>query len=254
MSRGPSRQPATPPAPWPLDGALGYSGWLYRRLTHLAASWLFGLPALTALRLFARTEVRGREHVARVRPPLLVVSNHQSLIDSHVVCLLIGLWPHGLLHEWIVPYHTPEWANFMTSRPARWLHLALRCVPVHRGAGLHQPGLERVIALLQRRRSVAYMFPEGTRSRSGEVGRATPGVGRVLVRSGCSVLPVRLWGMGEVLPVGARWPRPGRRVRVRVAPVLGPEVFSGFADNPRGWQGAAERALREVEQMAWEAS
>ena len=247
-----SPRPAAPPA-WPLRGALGYAGWAYRRLTHIFSAWTFGLPALGLLRLLWRTEVRGRDNVAGVRAPLLVVSNHQSLIDSHVVCLLIGLWPHGLLREWLVPYHTPERANFMASGWARWLHLALRCVPLERGAGVHQAGVEQVIALLQGRRSLAYMFPEGTRTRSGDIGRATPGVGRVLVRAGCGVLPVRIWGLDRVLPVGARWPRRGPRIQIRVGAALPPAPFAGFADTPRGWQGAAERALDEVRSLRWEA-
>jgi len=250
------KQPETLPARsteracWPLDGPWGYDGVLYRRATHLFGAYLLGLPLLCLIRLLFPVQLHGREVVRRLRPPVLVVSNHQSLIDSYFVCLLLGLVPRALREPRLLPFHTPEERNFMAGPLARALHLALRCVPLRRGEGLHQPGLEQVIELL-RRGNLAYMFPEGTRSRDGEIGRATPGVGRVVVRSGCAVLPVRIWGMQQVLPIGARWPRLRQPVRIRAGEPIPPEVFAALPDTPRGWLEAAERLLAAVRALDW---
>jgi 1-acyl-sn-glycerol-3-phosphate acyltransferase len=236
---------------WPLDGGWGYDGELYRRATHVFGAWVVGLPMLGLIRLLFPVEVRGREVVERIRPPVLLVSNHQSLIDSYFVCLLLGLYPHGLLQPRLMPFHTPEEHNFMAGPLGRALHVALRCVPVHRGAGLHQAGLEQVIELL-RRGNLAYMFPEGTRTRDGRIGRAMPGVGRVVNGSGCSVLPVRIWGMDGVLPVGARLPRPGKPVRIRAGELMSPAAFADLPDTPRGWHDAADRLLEAIRALDWQ--
>lgn len=242
--------PKPEPRLWPIEGCWGYDGALYRHATHLFGTCLVGLPLLGLLRLLFPVQVLGREVVARIQPPLLLVSNHQSLIDSYFVCLLLGLVPYGLLRPRLMPFHTPEERNFMKSPAGRALHLALRCVPLRRGEGLHQPGLEWIIELL-RRGNLAYMFPEGTRSRDGRIGRATPGVGRVVIRSGCAVLPVRIWGMQHVLPIGARLPRPGRPVRIRAGEILDASCFAGTPDTPRGWLEVADRLVEAIRAIEW---
>jgi len=252
---GTAGPPPVPPASaprWPLDGPWGYDGTLYRSTTFLFTAYLVGLPLYALLRLLYRVEVLGREELPRQDGPLLVVSNHQSLIDSYVVCLLLGLVPEGLRRPRLIPFHAPEERNFMAGPLGRALHLALRCVPVRRGEGLEQVALDQLAELL-RRGNTAYIFPEGTRSRTGAIGRATPGVGRVILRSGCTVLPVRLWGLDRILPVGRRLPRLGGQVRIRAGRPLPPDRFAGLPDTARGWLQASRLALDAVRDLQWPA-
>ncbi len=232
-----------------VGGPWGYGGAAYRRLTHWLSCWVFGLPAWALLRLLWRVEVVGKERLSELRPPFLMVSNHQSLIDSHVACLAFGLWPRGLLDPHIAPFHTPEARNFMHSALGGALHTALRCVPFSRGQGLHQPAMNTVIELL-RGAAVVYMFPEGTRTRDGIIGRGQPGVGRVVLESGCSVLPVHLDGLSDVLPVGAKRPRVGGRIRVAVGPTIPPDRWADVAQDRAGYLEVSEALLDEVRALA----
>lgn len=236
-------------AVWPVEGPLGYDGFVYRHVTHLVSCWMLGLPAYALLRALSRLEVRGAERLADLEPPLLIVSNHRSIIDSYVVSLGFGLWPRGLYDARVAPFHTPEAANFMHTPALAALHTLLRCVPLRRGAGVHQPGIDVVIELL-RRRNVVYMFPEGTRTRDGAVRRATPGVGRVLLEAGCAALPIHVAGTAAVLPIGARLPRPGRRITLTVGWPIPPERWEGLPNGHRGWMQAAKALLDEVEALA----
>jgi len=69
------------------------------------------------------------------------------------------------------------------------------------------------------------LFPEGTRSPSGEIGPFKRGVGLLAVELGVPVVPVCLDGLARVLPKG-RWPpRPGR-VTVRFGAPLRFEAAS----------------------------
>ncbi len=56
------------------------------------------------------------------------------------------------------------------------------------------------------------LYPEGTRSRNGEIGRFKPGVGVLARATGRPVVPVRVAGGRNVLPCGATIPRAGEIV------------------------------------------
>jgi len=240
----------SPAAPaWPVDGWFGYDGFAYRRVTHLVSCWMLGLPGLALLRSFWDVEVRGGEVVQTLEPPVLLVSNHRSMLDAHVVSIAFGLWPRGLFDPRLAPFHTPEASNFMSTPTLFALHTLLRCVPLRRGAGVYQPGLNTVIELL-RRENVVYMFPEGTRSRDGSIGRASPGVGRVLLESGCPALPIHISGTGRMLPIGTRWPRLGDPIRISVGRPIPPERWADLPEGHRGWMAAAEGLLEEVRKLA----
>jgi alkyldihydroxyacetonephosphate synthase len=81
------------------------------------------------------------------------------------------------------------------------------------GAGLSTALLDQGVPLL--------IFPEGTRSRTGEPGRFKAGAASLARTSRIPVVPVAIVGAHQAMPVGTFWPRWGRRpVRVVVgAPV-----------------------------------
>ena len=85
------------------------------------------------------------------------------------------------------------------------------------------------------------IFPEGTRSRTGEIATFKAGVGLVAVHARVPVLPVRIDGLWEVLPPGAR--RPHRRaVSVRFGQPLVAEVD----ESPRAFTERLEAAVRAL--------
>ena len=84
------------------------------------------------------------------------------------------------------------------------------------------------------------MFPEGTRSRSGELGKAMPGTAFLAVSSGTPVLPVGIEGLGVLgnSPLQAA-KRP--RVTVRIGPLL---TFKDKAESR-----AADRLERATDEI-----
>src|SRR4029077_9077603 len=66
-------------------------------------------------------------------------------------------------------------------------------------------GLRRAAGLLQRGRNVV-LFPEGTRSTTGEIAPFKPGIG-VLARAGATVVPVGIAGTRDILAKGRMLPR-----------------------------------------------
>jgi 1-acyl-sn-glycerol-3-phosphate acyltransferase len=90
-------------------------------------------------------------------------------------------------------------------------------VPVDRDGG-NPAGLKAILDRLEQGRAVL-LFPEGTRSRDGQLQTARAGVGLIAIRSGAPVFPVRIFGSFEAYGRHQGLPRP-RRVQV----VYGPEV------------------------------
>jgi 1-acyl-sn-glycerol-3-phosphate acyltransferase len=66
------------------------------------------------------------------------------------------------------------------------------------------------------------LYPEGTRSRSGELGPFKAGVGALARFTRRPVVPIHVRGGRRVLPTGAFLPRPGH-MTVRFGPALQPD-------------------------------
>src|SRR5438094_510850 len=94
---------------------------------------------------------------------------------------------------------------------------------------------------------VVGFFPEGTRSRTGALGEAHPGVALVAVRSGAPILPVAITGT-EALPLDAKAAGRAHRGRPRVRVTVGAPFH--LPPRPPGEKqdlaAATERIMREI--------
>jgi len=71
---------------------------------------------------------------------------------------------------------------------------------------LDRKAFDQAIALI-RAGKVVVIFPEGGRSLDGRLRQAKAGLGMIVARTGCPVVPAYLKGTFEVLPAGAKRPR-----------------------------------------------
>jgi len=86
--------------------------------------------------------------------------------------------------------------------------LVLNAFPFSR-AGAIGPTLEHCADLLDGGWSLL-LYPEGTRTRTGQIGRFREGVGLLAVELGVPVVPMRVDGLYDVLPKGRILPHRGR--------------------------------------------
>ncbi len=89
------------------------------------------------------------------------------------------------------------------------------------------------------------IFPEGTRSRAGEMEPFRQGIGLLTAQAGVPVLPVALLGLEKVGASGARWFRSGQ-IEVRIGSV----VQWAESKSPAEWTAEIERAIRELRQTS----
>ncbi len=175
--------------------------------------------------VFNRTTVIGRGHVGE-EPNTLLLSNHQSMIDSFLVGLA-AFYPKSWLKPHLIPWNPAAVENFYANPLLSWLAENWKCIPVREGRhDLH--ALHRMAEVLPR--GVMTLFPEGTRSRDGSVGPGRPGVGIVVLATRPRVIPVAIDGMDRALPIGRFVPRIFKRIYVSYGP---PVDCSEFFDRPR---------------------
>jgi 1-acyl-sn-glycerol-3-phosphate acyltransferase len=140
-----------------------------------------------AATLLFQVRVRGRKHVPR-KGGAIVLSNHQSHFDP----VLIGLACDRRLN-----YLARQ--TLFRFTPFRWLIDSLDAIPIDR-EGLGLAGLKETLRRLKQGEMVL-IFPEGTRTRDGEVGALKPGFSALAKRSHVPLVPVAIEGA-----YGA-WPR-----------------------------------------------
>jgi len=204
------------------ESALAFPTWSQRpaaRAFRRLAQAAFLLP-LT--RTFAWIRVEGLDRLARAPDAVLYAANHQSVMDGPVI--LAALPPARRARvatvagrEWFAPHFHPQ-RHPPLQRMATSLayYLGVLCFDVaplpQREAGAREA--MRHLGTLLGQGSSVLIFPEGVRRETGRIDTFQPGVGMLASRLQAAVVPVRIDGVDRVLPVGARWARPGP---VRVA-------------------------------------
>lgn len=194
---------------------------------------LLKAPAAGLMRLLFRLEVRGREHVPP-DGPLLLVSNHTSLLDPPLVGAAAPRELYFLAKEEL--FRVPVLGALIYRLNAR---------PVKRD-GSDGRALKASLKLLAEGRALL-LFPEGTRGRDGRLGEGKPGAGMLAVMSGAPVVPVYVSGSGRALPRGRAIPRL-TKVSVRFGPPLD---FKAADDEGRKerYREAAQEMMRAIAQL-----
>jgi len=164
-----------------------------------------------------RLEISGKENLNR-KVPHAVIMNHQSLIDILIAFRLF--YPVKMIGKKILAY-VPiiGWNLFLSG------HLM-----VDRNSRKSQfKAIRRMESLLTRGDSLL-VFPEGTRSRDGEIGQFKKGTFRSAAETGTALLPVVIDGPYQILPRKG-FKATGRSViTIHVLPSLPVEKGSDPAD------------------------
>jgi 1-acyl-sn-glycerol-3-phosphate acyltransferase len=141
-----------------------------------------------------RMRVYGREHFPR-RGPVLVVANHQSLLDPIAIGNGIPRHAHFLARKTL--FRNPIFAF--------WLH-AVHAVPIDQ-EGVGKEGIKTIVGSLANGWPVL-IFPEGQRTFDGQLQPLKPGVGLVVNRARAPIVPVGIAGAYEAWPRHKTWPTP----------------------------------------------
>ena len=177
-------------------------------------------------------EVRGREHVPS-SGGLIVATNHTSYWDPVLVGSATVRELHYLAKEEL--FRPPVFGPMIR---------AFNAIPIRRGA-VDMRGLAKAMAVLRAGHALI-VFPEGTRSRDGELHEARPGLGMLAVATGARVVPAYVEHSNRPM----QWMLRQVKLRVSFGPVrtwqelAGPDA--GLEPGRALYQSVGNGVMREI--------
>ncbi|MCX8156481.1 MAG: AMP-binding protein [Verrucomicrobiae bacterium] len=166
--------------------------------------------AVTGFIMSTHLRVRGDglEHLP-AHGPYILAANHSSHLDLPAIRKVLGPAARNL--------HAMAAKDYFFNTPfKRWFFTTfLNALPLDREANAAE-SLAVCKTVLDSGRSIL-IFPEGTRSITGDLQPFKPGVGVLAVELDYPIIPVWIQGAYDALPKGRVIPRPGH-IEVRIGP------------------------------------
>ena len=163
-------------------------------------------------RLLFRIRVHGRQHLPE-RGGMLIAANHQSYLDIPLISY--GAWRRHVAYV--------ARASLAGSRILAWTMKHCGAILIRRGER-DLAAIRAMTEALQAGDLVA-LFPEGTRTRDGQLGPFKKGAALAARRAGVRILPCAIRGTFEAWPPQRRLPRV-RRLEIE----FGEPIDSGRSD------------------------
>ncbi|MBU1027210.1 MAG: 1-acyl-sn-glycerol-3-phosphate acyltransferase, partial [Candidatus Margulisbacteria bacterium] len=154
-----------------------------------------------------RLKVCGLENVPK-DTPLLIAANHQGFADILIVLACLPVYFRFAIKKEL--FSIPIFG---------WYLKKAGYFPIDRKIILSVYKTVEVMEKIFETRDSVLIFPEGTRSKTGQLGAFKRGSLVTALETGCPVLPVSISGSYEIMPRGHifAWPHP---VKLTVSPVV----------------------------------
>ncbi len=159
------------------------------------------------LKIFFRLKVYGQKHL--VKGPALIAANHASYLDPPIVAVSFPEEIHFLARESL--FTVPFLGTLIRN---------LNSHPISRQAS-DVKIFKEIFSLLELGDKVL-LFPEGNRSKDGEIMPFKPGLGFLAWKSKCPVIPVYIKGSFRAFNRYRKWPR----LFVPITCVIGSPIYS----------------------------
>lgn len=204
--------------------------WTFHLMSWLMIGW--------ALRIYHRLRVTGCEHLPK-EGPFVLVSNHASHLDT----LVLG----GCLPWRLRPDSFPIAAGdtfFKKSGTALLSAYLMNALPIWRRSNVTHT-LRDLRERLATQRCIYIVFPEGTRTRDGDMGKFKSGLGMIVAGTATPVVPCSVTGTFAAMPPKRRFPKP-YPIQVKIGPPL---RFDSICNDRRGWDEIAIQTETAVKSL-----
>lgn len=217
---------APAPAPERLDG----------HLTPLIWSVAFG--ARTIARAITRVRVEGAIDAIPKEGPVILAANHASNADA----VILGAWLTerlGRRIHWLGKKEMFDWPI------VGWVFRNGGVHPVDRSSA--DVEAFRLAERVLEEGHVLMIFPEGTRSPTGELQKPKDGLAMIALRSGAQIVPIGIANTDRVWPKGRRLPRFGGHATMRIGRPFRPadELTAGL-DRKSAKAAATDLIMRRI--------
>ena len=150
-----------------------------------------------SLILWNRLEVYN-SHLIPKSGGVLIVTNHASYLDPPII---------GVAARYR-PVHFMARNTLWNNKFAKWWLNNVCCIPVSRDTG-DIAALKKSISILKNEK-VLSIFPEGTRTIDGNLQDAKSGVGFIIEKSKCVVIPAYIDGSFKSFSKNCKWIKPNK--------------------------------------------
>ncbi len=209
---------------------------------------VFRVPfALVARSRKYRLRVSGQENVPRYGP-FIVVANHQSSAD--IVAIALALKP-ALVRNHMWPWAKKEIATGAEGFLGKMLWKVFGVIPIDRTGGDNSQAIRQSLKCL-RRGELVFVFPEGTRSRHGEVKPFQFGVANLARAAPAPILPVAVFRRedgGMQVNIGRLFTLPPKRRMYEVLEELGEKAEGRFIEQVETLRQWADTVPRDKKGM-----
>lgn len=141
------------------------------------------LIILVFVKLVFCLEIYGQSNIPK-KGGAIIASNHISLLDPPVIGVSMQRYVHFMAKEELFKY-----PGF------NWIITQLKAFPVRRGMA-DRTAIRTAINLLESGEVVG-LFPEGTRSKTGVLGKPEPGLAMIAVKTGTPIIPTAIIGTAD---------------------------------------------------------
>ena len=179
-------------------------------------------------KLFYNFHIEGVENIPQDRA-LVMASNHRSYADPVILTMPM---------KKPVTYMAKE--ELFKNKLFGWFIRKLGAFPVKRGTGDMQV-IDDAVDILESGRHLV-IFPEGTRSKDGKVGKGKTGVALIAARSGADVLPCGIIFEGEKLHFRSK-------LTLRFGKVIPAEEIAVTDGSPKELKAAKLRIMSAITEL-----
>jgi len=186
------------------------------------------------LKIIFRLKVIGRENIPQ-KEAVMLVANHVSFLDP----VVIGVSCSRTLCYFAQSdlFRLPFLGRLIWS---------VNVTPINRQK-LELSVLRRVYKLVKRKKAFV-VFPEGTRSKTGEIQPGKPGLGLIVWRTRVKVIPALIKGTDKALPVKARFIRPAK-IKVIIGKPLNLTDFYNQPASKDLYQEIVDRMMSAIKDL-----
>jgi 1-acyl-sn-glycerol-3-phosphate acyltransferase len=185
--------------------------------------------------LYNRWEVHGAENVPK-DGGCVIASNHVSFLDPALIGAAVRHRPVRFMARDTL-FRNPLFGRFLRN---------ILVMPISREKG-DIGALKRSIEAL-RRGSCVGVFPEGTRSVTGELQPAKGGIGFLIAKAGVPVVPVYLDGSYRAYPKGGKFIKPCK-IRIFIGQPIKPEELTSIGEDREGYATIGRLIMERISEL-----
>ena len=170
--------------------------------------------------------------------PAILCPNHISFFDSAILTFTL---PRNISFV--------GKAEYMDSWKTKFIFPAMGMIPIDRSGGDKSNGALDAAREVLERGELFGIYPEGTRSRNGNLHKGRTGAARLAMQLGCPIYPVGIVGTDEIQPPGARAPKLRKSCAVHIGRPIKPERYANRGAEHLAWRSMMDEVMYEIREM-----